>query len=139
MSAPPVPIANGVLPAYVNPIPQGWTDDDIAYVSKKQVFAIPEPKFRNALLRSYVEWVHPLCPIIDLQAFLGAIARPDGSGGTISLLVLHAVLLAGAAFVDRHYLTAAGYTSRLTARKDFFVKAKVRKSPLEQRSFSEGY
>lgn len=113
------------MPPYINPIPQGWPQADVEYLSKKQAFAIPEPALRNVLLRSYVEWVHPLCPVIDLHDFLTAISRPDGSGGRISLLVFYAVLLAGAAFVDESYLAAAGYKSGMTARKDFFVRVKV--------------
>ncbi|KAJ4366100.1 hypothetical protein N0V83_007735 [Neocucurbitaria cava] len=121
----PVHIVNGLLPGYVKPIPKCWTQDDVDHIAKKQGFAIPEPEVRNALLRSYVEWVHPLCPVLDLQVFLSAVAQPNGSGGRISLLVLYAVLLAGAAHVDESHLIAAGYKSRLAARKDFFVRAKL--------------
>lgn len=51
--------------------------------------------------------------------------QPDGSEGRVSLLVLYAVFLAGAAFVPERVLTANGYSSRLAARKDFFSQAKV--------------
>lgn len=116
------------LPAYVNPLPGGWTRRELRYVTEEQIFAIPEPELRNALLQSYIEWVHPLCPLLDLHEFLFAVARPDGSGGTISLLVLWAVLFAGAAYVDGSYLTMAGFPSRMAARRCFFLKAKVRAS-----------
>jgi hypothetical protein len=119
-----VPVATGILPAYVSALPSSWTEDDVRYISAKQVLTVPEPELRSALLQSYIEWVHPLCPVLDLEEFLTAIARQDGSGGRISLLVLHAVLLAGAAFVDERCLVAAGYGSRLVARKAFFLRAR---------------
>lgn len=127
-NAPQNPISphNETLPAYVNPLPESWSQREIQYVTDEQVLAPPESELRNALLQSYIEWVHPLCPLLDLHEFLFAIARPDGSGGSISLLVLWAVLFAGAAFVDNSYLALAGYTSRMGARRCFFRRAKVR-------------
>lgn len=120
-----IPVVAGALPANVSPLPLSWTEEDVQYISAKQVLTIPEPELRNALLRSYIDWVHPLCPVLDLEEFLTAIARLDGSRGKISLLVLHTVLLTGATFVDEQYLVAAGYRSRLAARKSFFLRAKV--------------
>ncbi|KAJ6443606.1 C6 transcription factor [Purpureocillium lavendulum] len=115
--------ANAFLPPFISPVPQSWTRPDIEYLYQKGVFSLPDRKDLCALLRSYVEWVHPLCPLLDLHEFLAAIAHPDGSSGSVSLMVLHSVLLAGAAFVDERHL--AGHDSRLSARKDYFTRAKL--------------
>jgi hypothetical protein len=113
------------FPPYIIPMPQSWHNQDVEFLVRKGVPTIPAPELLKDLLRSYVEWVHPLCPVLDLPDFLGAMAQPDGSKGRVSLLVLYAVFLAGAAFVPERVLTTNGYSSRLAARKDFFFKAKV--------------
>lgn len=112
------------LPPYIQP-PRHIPQEDINYIFAKKAFNVPCARLRNSLLRSYVDWVYPYCPSLDLNDFLSAIAAGDGSRGTISLLVLHAVMLAGAAFVGISYLHEAGYPTRLAARKDFFSRAKV--------------
>ena len=107
-------------------MPRSWHNQDAEFLVRKGVLTIPAPRLLKDLLQSYVEWVHPLCPVLDLPEFLGAMTQPDGSKGRVSLLVLYAVFLAGAAFVPERVLRTNGYSSRLAARKDFFSKAKVR-------------
>jgi hypothetical protein len=69
--------------------------------------------------------VDPFLPPLDLQDFLGAIERCDGSI-QISLILFQAVMFASTAYVDIGYLTAEGYANRKTARRNFFHKVKVR-------------
>ena len=141
-SSPPKHNATGPkLPCYVQPVPCRWLHEDIAYLREKKALSIPSFEFRNALLRSYVEWVHPYCPVLDLDHFLSVIAHPEEPGGQVSLLVLHAVFFAGLAFVDGSYLIKAGYASRLMARKEFFTMAKVQltlllRRPIQSTDFS---
>lgn len=86
---------------------------------------MPDPGFRNELLRSYVEFVHPYMPLLDLQDFVSIVDQTDESVGRISLILFQAVMFAGSAFVDMSHLRKAGYSTRKEARKDFFQKARV--------------
>jgi hypothetical protein len=113
------------LPPYVRPLPPTIMAEDLGYLHKKGSLFIPVSRVRNAILRSYVEFVHPYMPILDLEGFLGAIADAGGSGRRISLLLIQAVLFAGSAFVDMHHLFAAGFSDRKAARRAFFHRTKV--------------
>ncbi|OBT89047.1 hypothetical protein VE02_02160 [Pseudogymnoascus sp. 03VT05] len=112
------------LPTYIRQVPANFSQEDIEYLAKKKVFAVPNTWLRNSLLRCYVNWVHPYLPSLDLDEFLIVIESDDNSRGTVSLLVLYAVMFAGASFVDISYLQEAGYSTRLAARQDFFQRAK---------------
>ncbi len=101
------------------------TADDIQYLWKKGALTIPDVAFRNALLQAYVEYVYPYMPLIELHDFLRIVDRNDGETGKISLVLFQAVMFAGTAFVDKAYLTAAGYSTRKAARKAFYQKARV--------------
>jgi hypothetical protein len=99
--------------------------EDIGHLWKKGALSIPETGFRNALLRAYIEFVHPYMPLIELHEFLNIIDKGTGENGKISLLLYQAVMFTGVAFVDMSYLTAAGFPSRKAARKAFYLKARV--------------
>ncbi len=101
------------------------TADDIQYLWKKGALSIPDTIFRNALLQAYIEFVHPYMPLIELHDFLRIVDRNDGENGKISLVLFQAVMFAGTAFVDMAFLEAAGYTTRKSARKAFYQKARV--------------
>ncbi|KAL2812764.1 hypothetical protein BJX63DRAFT_421631 [Aspergillus granulosus] len=73
----------------------------------------------------YLEAKGALCvPVLDLDPFLRAISENNGSN-TISLLLFHAVMFAGAAFVDSSYINPEGYTSPAAARAILFQQTKV--------------
>jgi hypothetical protein len=114
------------LPGFIKPLPSRIGTDDVEYLEKKGALTIPPIALRNALLQSYVEYVHGYMPLLDLNDFLSAIHRSDGHTGHISLLLFQAVMFAGAAFVDVEHLQAAGFQTRKAARKAFFLKARVR-------------
>lgn len=125
---PPAPSRtyNGLLPAYIKPLPPRMTADDIQYLWKKGALSIPDTIFRNALLQAYIEYVHPYMPLIELHDFLRMIEKNDGENGKISLVLFQAVMFAGTAFVDMSLLKSAGFTTRKAARKAFYQKARVR-------------
>jgi len=101
------------------------TGEDIQYLWKKGALTIPDIAFRNALLQAYIEYVYPYMPLIELHDFLRIVDRNDGETGKISLVLFQAVMFAGTAFVDKAYLTAAGYQTRKAARKAFYQKTRV--------------
>jgi len=101
------------------------TSVDIDYLFAKGALSLPEIPVRNALLRAYLEFVHPYMPLIEVQEFLQIIEDGNGENGKISLLLFQAVMFAGTAFVDFDYLRMAGFSNRKAARKAFFQKSRV--------------
>jgi hypothetical protein len=122
---PPAPPLKHRLPEYLKPLPQRMTSVDIDYLFAKGALSLPEDAVRNALLRSYLEYVHPYMPLIEVHELLQIINDGTGATGRISLLLFQAIMFAGTAFVDMEYLRSAGYSNRKAARKAFFQKARV--------------
>ena len=122
---PPTPMLKHKLPEYLKPLPQRMTSVDIDYLFAKGALSLPDIPIRNALIRSYIEYVHPYMPLIEVHDVLQIINDGDGSSGRISLLLFQAIMFAGTAFVDMEYLRSAGYSNRKAARKAFFQKARV--------------
>jgi hypothetical protein len=125
--APQFPTLNNLsnIPYFIKPLPPRVGPDEAAYLEKKGALTVPSNTLRNELLRAYIEFVHPYMPLIDLYDFLLIIETGNGSAGRISLILYHAVMFAGSAFVDMHHLYNAGYHSRKQARKDFFNKTRL--------------
>lgn len=119
----------GLLPPWVKPLPDRIGQDEITYLQRKGALSIPDPALQNALLQAYVEYVHPYMPLLELFDFLNVIDAGDGQDGQISLLLYHAVLFAGSAFVKKRALTEHGYPNRKVARKMFFQRARVSLPP----------
>lgn len=113
------------LPDYLKPLPQRMTSVDIDYLYAKGALALPTIETRNALIRSYLDHVHPMMPLLEVHELLRIIDDGTGQYGRISLLLFHAIMFAGTAFVDEKYLKEAGYHNRRAARKAFFQKARV--------------
>lgn len=118
-----------VLPPWVKPLPDRIGQDEISYLQRKGALSIPPPALQNALLQAYVEYVHPYMPLLELFEFLDVINAGDGRTGQISLLLYHAVLFAGSAFVKKKVLAEHGYSNRKAARKIFFQRARVSLHP----------
>ncbi|KAL1853959.1 hypothetical protein Daus18300_011626 [Diaporthe australafricana] len=114
-----------LLPPWVKPLPEKIGPDEINFLQRKGALSIPEPALQNALLQAYVEYVHPYMPLLELFDFLNLINAGDGRGGQVSLLLYHAVLFAGSAFVKKKALTEHGYPNRKAARKIFFQRARL--------------
>lgn len=126
---------SSAIPGFIKPLPSRIGPDDVEYLEKKGALTVPPIELRNALLQSYVEYVHGYMPLLDLNDFLTTVQRSDGVTGHISLLLFQAVMFAGAAFVDIEHLRAAGFQTRKAARKAFFQKARVcRKCPILRNS-----
>lgn len=111
-------------PDYVTKLPDRLGADDVAYVEAKGALCLPTARFRTELLKGYILWVHPEVPVLDLDLFLRAIASNDGIN-PINLLLFHAVMFAGAAFVDMSHIHEEEYTTREGAREILFQRAKV--------------
>jgi len=122
---PPFQLSNEVhLPNFIPSLPNRILAEDLDYLRKKGAFLIPETNVRDELLRCYVQYVHPYLPLLDLDEFLAAIQKDDGSS-TTSLLLFQAALFAATAYIDMRYLHAQGYDTRQAARKAFFSRVKL--------------
>ncbi|KAG9255364.1 fungal-specific transcription factor domain-containing protein [Emericellopsis atlantica] len=113
------------LPAFIRPLPTRIAAEDVSYLHIKGALTLPSVGLQNALLQSYVEYVHPYMPLMDLHDFLDIVNQRDGINGQTSLFLYHAVMFSASAFVDMKYLKEAGYTTRKAARKSFFQKTRL--------------
>lgn len=118
--------SNAQLPAFVRALPSKIATDDVNYLHIKGALTLPNITLQNALLKSYVEYVHPYMPLMDLHEFLSIVNRRDGLNGQTSLFLYQAVMFSATAFVDMKHLREAGYSTRKAARKAFFQKTRVR-------------
>jgi hypothetical protein len=125
-----IPPPKNKLPAYIKPLPQRMSTADIDYLFAKGALSLPEVSIRNALLQSYIEYVHPYMPLVELHKVLETIDKGTGEDGDLSLLLFQSIMFAATAFVDSSYLRAAGFSNRKAARKAFFQKARVSIIPL---------
>ncbi|TVY15711.1 Cutinase transcription factor 1 beta [Lachnellula arida] len=121
----PIPLLKHQLPGYIKPLPQRITSVDVDYLFAKGALSLPETPVRDALLQSYIEYVHPYMPLIDAHEVLHIIDEGTGQSGELSLLLFQAIMFAGTAFVDMEMLKKAGFSTRKSARKAFFQKARV--------------
>lgn len=119
------PDASSQLPAFIRPLPAKIASEDVSYLHMKGALTLPSLPLQNALLRAYVEYVHPYMPLLELHDFLSAINSVDGLCGQISLFLYHAVMFAGTAYVDVKVLKEAGYANRKAARKAYFQKTRL--------------
>lgn len=111
------------LPSFLKPPPSCLGEEDLVYLGSKGALSIPEPELRDALIESYVYYVHPCYPILDLATLEEAML---GNGTqTFSLSVFQAIMFAGSGWVDVKLLRNLGYLSRWAARKAFYSKARV--------------
>lgn len=122
----PASVPNSILnlPPYIRAPHSGIAADDIEFLQRKGAFTVPKDSFRNELLRSYVQYVNPFMPVLDLKQFLTPMARNNGVD-PISLLLFHTVMFAGSAFIDLRQLQVHGFETRKAARKAFYTRARL--------------
>jgi len=113
------------LPAFIRPLPAKIEDDDAKFLHTKGALTLPSRAQQGALVKAYLEYVHPYMPLIEFTDFLKVINDPTGKHGQISLFLYQAILFVATAFVDESVLTEAGFHNRKAARKQFFQKARV--------------
>ncbi|KAG9499416.1 hypothetical protein J7337_007872 [Fusarium musae] len=112
------------LPAFIRPPPQHLDNRDMYYLSHKLCLSIPDPEFRDELLRVYATVVHSFLPILDIEEYAGSILHNNGRN-PISLLLFQAVNFVSVTFVDIKMLNSRGYASRIAARRDFYDRVRI--------------
>ncbi|KAL2399760.1 Cutinase transcription factor 1 beta [Exophiala dermatitidis] len=114
------------LPDCVKPIAQHLTMDDIHYLRIKGALDIPSIELRKALIQSYVQYFHPLMPLLDLPTLMNCANEcPTNTTPKMSILLLQAVMFAGVTFVDSEQIKRAGFICRRTARRVFYDRARL--------------
>ncbi|KAJ3461132.1 hypothetical protein MRS44_011999 [Fusarium solani] len=115
----------GQLAGFLQPFPAGFDPTNMSYLRMKGALDIPRTHVQEALIRAYVEYVHPFLPILDLGNLFTILGDQSGSNGRISLLLYQAILSAGSSFVDCKCLYEEGFQSRREARKFFLRNTKM--------------
>jgi hypothetical protein len=118
------PIGNSVLPNFIAPIKSGRCSQHWAFLHSQGAFDVLQEKLRNVIITSYVHFVHPQLPVVDIHELLQALAT-NGRDGKISILLLQAVLLSGSSFVEMEYLREACYESRMALRKELADRVRL--------------
>ncbi|KIX07561.1 uncharacterized protein Z518_02214 [Rhinocladiella mackenziei CBS 650.93] len=112
-----------VLPC-VRPPPSQISPDDFDFLARRGALTIPDVELRDQLFRCFALYVSPYLPVVDLEDLFDSLdGKPNSS--KISLILLQAIMFAGTAFVDWHFLQEAGYETRRAARGDFYQKIKL--------------
>ncbi|KEF56101.1 uncharacterized protein A1O9_07682 [Exophiala aquamarina CBS 119918] len=111
------------LPPYIRRPPHKIKPGELEYLSHCGALSVPDDELRDQLLLSVLLYVYPFLPVLDLQEFLDGVEGKDGA--KLSLILFQAVMFAGTAFVDLHYLLDAGFDNRIAARSHFFQKIKL--------------
>ncbi len=112
------------LPAGIRGPPQDFDPQDYKSLVARRALRVPDAVLRDELLLAFVLYVHPYCPVLNLQDLLDAVYFQTDSNHC-SLLLFQAVMFAGSAFVDLRLLQNIGFASRRSARKALFDKVKV--------------
>lgn len=113
------------LPWYIKPLPANIRTEDLARLTSKEIFKLPPLEAVQSIFQSYIRWVHPMCPVLDVRACLEAIFKPS-SHKKISLLLFYAIFLSASAWVKETHLQQLGFTCRISARRSLFEQTKVR-------------
>lgn len=115
------------LTPLIRPILARVALEDLVYLSLKGALEIPAGSVRAALLDSFVRYVHPHLPVVDIGEFLDILKENEDSENSEealepptkekgSLLLVQAVMFAATAFVDGDHLRNMGFPSRRAAR-----------------------
>lgn len=118
------------LPPFIKPIPSKIGPDERWYLAHKKALTLPPVALQNALLKAYVEYVHPYMPLLELHDFLNVVSHRDGSAGQVSLFLYQSVMFVATAFIDEQFLKDAGYENRRAARKTLFGRTRVSAAPV---------
>lgn len=118
------------LPVFIKPLPAKLTAQDIHYLHVKGALDIPPLNLRRGLIRSYVRYVHPFLPVLDLRNLVQCTCETFSTGpAPISILVFQAVMFAGLPFLELDKVKELGFSTKREARRVFHNRARVSESP----------
>jgi hypothetical protein len=120
------------LPPYIQDLPVTLVPEDLDYLAAKGAFTLPHRHFLNICLCRYIEFVHPVLPLLKLNDTLMSIDDDTGGSGKVSLLLFFAIVYSALPFTESKHVRTAGYSSKLEARTAVYKKAKVRFNEAEK-------
>lgn len=135
------------LPKIFAPFPRHLDTHDLTYLHSRGALILPTEPLQIALLKAYVEFVHPNFPLLDLEEFLSivkygfagledekgkGVERESAGKKHISFLLFQAVMFAAVEFVGLKSLKEAGYKSKRGAKVALFARVRVRSSKSER-------
>jgi hypothetical protein len=97
--------------------------EDVEYLKLKGAFSAPSGDLRYQLLQSFLNYVHPYNPVLDIQDVHAMEGRSEP--GQVSYLLFQVVMLGGSLFVEQKHLAKGGYSTRKAARQTFYERARV--------------
>lgn len=111
-------------PNFISPIKSTKCAQHSMFLHYQGAFDVLEEKLRNAVITSYIHFVHPQIPVVDIHELLQALAT-NGRDGKVSILLLQCILLSGCTFVEIEYVTQAGFESRMSLRRQLADRARL--------------
>ncbi|KIV93426.1 hypothetical protein PV10_04639 [Exophiala mesophila] len=124
------------LSALNNDLLHSLGSEDFRFLVRKGAMKIPDRQAMTQLIRAYIMYVHPWLPGLDLR-FLSMCVSDCDTGADesqqppsptpcrISILLLQAVLFAGASACDWSVLASLGYSSRREARRAMYERVRL--------------
>lgn len=118
------------LPSFIQPLKNNLDCYDRRYLSSKGVFSLPDAHFQNTLLRVYIENIHPLLPIVELDSFMSPIFILNDQTTSqpkkrVSLLLYWAVMYSAISTAAPETIQNTGFHSLHEAQCSFFSRIKV--------------
>ena len=92
----------------------------IQYLEDEGAFKLPDAHNYLPALQAYFQWFHPCFPILDK-----AETAQQFSAGTLSPLLLQAVLFIGATYCDEDAILRLGFQDRREAKHQLYNRAKI--------------
>lgn len=130
------PESDRVFSALNNDLLDSLGLEDFQFLVRKGAVQIPDRRAMTQLIRAYIMYVHPWLPGLDLRLLSMCVSNgdtgadvsqqpPSPTPSRISILLLQAVLFAGASACDWAVLATLGYSSRRKARRAMYERVRV--------------
>ncbi|KAH8805029.1 fungal-specific transcription factor domain-containing protein [Xylogone sp. PMI_703] len=114
-----------ITPDYLKPLSSELAPEDIEFLVTKGALWIPPSKLRDAILCSYIKFVHPFLPILELPKLLCIFQGQKATENTkMSILLFQAIMFAASVYVDVNLLIDNGFNTRRAARKEMYQRVK---------------
>ncbi|KAF7557567.1 hypothetical protein G7Z17_g593 [Cylindrodendrum hubeiense] len=98
------------------------SDEDLNYLIRKEVFALPPQPVQESLFRAYFLFVHPFLPVLAEDE---AWSEYEHGFRNMSLLLHKSMLFAACPFISSDDIRQLGYSSIAEAQESLFEKARL--------------
>ncbi|GKU21492.1 unnamed protein product [Fusarium langsethiae] len=97
----------------------------ITFLRSQGALSLPPISIQCELVKSFVEYIHPRMPLLDLEAFLASFSCPDGTKGQLSLVLYSAILFAGSIHLDKEVVCRYGYSDKRLLGEELYKRTQV--------------